>query len=75
MSKNARCIIMLGYHRGDDIHRLEQQNLVTSDSSPKVHRQSIPTTCTNSVPVYTHRLLQKGFISIAHISKVIAVNW
>ena len=35
--------------RGDDIHRLGRRNLVASDSSPKVHRQSIPTTCANSI--------------------------
>ena len=36
-------------HRGDDIHRLGRQYLVASDSSPKFHRQSIPTTCAHSI--------------------------
>ena len=39
---------MLGSHRGDDIHRLGRRNLVASDSSPKVCRQSIPTSCMHS---------------------------
>ena len=41
--------LMLGSHRGDDIHRLGRRNLVASDSSPKLRFQSIPTTCTHSV--------------------------
>ena len=41
--------LMLGPHRGDDIHLLGRWNLVASDSSPKVRRQSIPTTCAHSV--------------------------
>ena len=41
--------IMLGSHRGDDIHRFRRRNLVASDSSPKVRRQSIHTTCAHSV--------------------------
>ena len=36
--------LMLGSHRSDDIHRLGRRNLVASDSSPEVRRQSIPTT-------------------------------
>ena len=40
---------MLGSHRGGDIHRLGRRNLVASDSTPKVHRQSIPTTHAPSV--------------------------
>ena len=41
--------LILGSHRGDDIHRLGRRNLVASDSSPKVCRQSFPTTCAHSV--------------------------
>ena len=41
--------LMLGSHRGDDIHRLGRWNLVASDSSLKVRRQSIPTTCAYSI--------------------------
>ena len=33
---------MFGSHRNDDIHRLVRRNLVASDSSHKVRRQSIP---------------------------------
>ena len=63
---------MLGSHRGDDVHRLGRQNFVASDSSPKVRRQSIPTT-------YAHSILNsssstKRFISISDISKVIVVK-
>ena len=54
---------MLDSHRGNDIHRLGRRNLVASDSSPKVCRQS-----------KTHPLLQKRFISIGDIIKVIVVK-
>ena len=47
--KKKKAPVMLGSHRDDDIHRLERRNLVASDSSPKVHRQSIHTTCAHSV--------------------------
>ena len=63
---------MLASHRGDDIHRLGRRNLVASDSSPKVCRQSILTNCTHSV--LNSHLLQKAFISIDDISKVIVVK-
>ena len=46
---SKRGFLILGPHRGDDIHRLGRWNLVTSDSSLKVRRQSIPTICEYSV--------------------------
>ena len=63
--------LVIGFHRGDDIHRLGRRNLVASDSSPKGRRQSIPTTCRHSV---LNSFRQKGFISIGGISKVIVEN-
>ena len=41
--------LTLVFHRGDHMCCLGRQNLITSDSSPKVHRQNIPTNCANSV--------------------------
>ena len=65
---------MLGSHRGDDIHRLGQRNLVASDSSPKVRRQSIPTTFAHSV-LNSSSSTKRLYISTGDISKVIVVRW
>ena len=42
-------LLMLGSHRGDDIHRLGRRNLAAPDSAPKFCHQSITTTCAHSV--------------------------
>ena len=60
---------MLSSNRGDDIYRLGWRNLAASDSSPKVCRQSIPTTCAHSV-LYSSSST-KGFFRIGYISKVV----
>ena len=44
-----RKCLLLGFHPGNDIHRPRRANLVASNSSPKVRRQSVPTTCAHSV--------------------------
>ena len=63
---------MLGSHRGDDIHRLGRPNYVAQIHRPKfVARAFPPLTC---IQCKTHRLLQKIFISIGDVSKVIGVK-
>ena len=42
-------ILKLGFHCGDHIWRPRLWNLIVSDSSPKVCRQSIPTNCPQSL--------------------------
>ena len=42
-------IFKLGSHRNNHICRLGPQNLIASDSSPKVRRQSISTNCPHSM--------------------------
>ena len=64
---------MLGSHRGDDIHRLGRRNLVASDSSPKVRRKSISTTCAHLVLNLSSST--GSFISTGDISKAVLVKW
>ena len=66
--------LMLGSHHHNDIHQLGQRNLVIPNSLPKVFRQSIPTTCAH-LGLNSLYILQKGFIIIGDISKVILVKW
>ena len=43
------CYLKLGSHGGNQICHIGQQNLIASDSSPRVRCQSIPTNCPHSV--------------------------
>ena len=45
---NVRASLKPGFHRGDHICRLGKQNLIASDSMPKVCHQSLPTNCAYS---------------------------
>ena len=65
---------MLDTHHDIGIHGLGQRNLVASDSSSKVCRQSILTTFAHLV-LNSSSSAKRLYISTGDISKVIVVKW
>ena len=66
--------LMLGSHCDNDIHCLRRQNLVASDSLPKVCRQSTLTTFAHTI-LNSSSSTKRLYISTGDISKVIVVMW
>ena len=66
--------LKLSSHHGDDIHCLERWNLISSNTSPKIPRQGVPTSCARSVLSSSSSIEWLSFkVNIGDISKVIVV--
>ena len=62
-----RTTLKLGSHRDDHNCQLVRRNLITSDSSPKVRRQSILTNCAHSMLSSSPYIKCWFFSSLVHV--------